>query len=157
MAIETVIQYLEQFGVADKVMEFSESSATVSLAAAAVGCEEGRIAKTLSFLVDEKAILIVAAGDVKIDNAKYKARFSTKAKMLSAEQLLTMVGHPIGGVCPFAVPEDVAVYLDDSLKRFPLVYPACGTANSAIGLTLKELETCSRAKGWVDVCKLKDA
>jgi len=129
------------------------SSATVELAAKAIGCEPGRIAKTLSFLTKDGPILIVAAGYVKIDNQKYKARFGEKAKMLSPEEAVALIGHPVGGVCPFAVNPGVRIYLDASLKRYDLVYPACGSANSAIGLTLDELEAVCGRPEWVDVCK----
>lgn len=153
MSIEKGRAYLRQRGYEDRVREFTVSSATVELAAQAVGCEPARIAKTLSFLVGEEAILIVAAGDAKIDNAKYKAQFHQKAKMLTPQQVLELVGHPVGGVCPFAIREGVAVYLDESLKRFETVFPACGSGNSAIQLTIPQLEETSRAAGWVDVCK----
>lgn len=153
MSIETVKTYLAQFGLEDRVQEFETSSATVELAAQAVGCEPARIAKTLSFLVDDAAILIVAAGDARIDNPKYKARFGTKAKMLTPNQAVELVGHAVGGVCPFAVHEGVKVYLDVSLKRFETVFPACGSANSAIELTCDELERCSQCEEWIDVCK----
>ena len=138
----------------DKILEFDVSSATVALAAQALGCEEQRIAKTLSLLVDEKAVLIVCAGDVKIDNPKFKAQFHTKAKMLSPEQVPQLIGHAVGGVCPFAVNEGVRVLLDESLKRFETVFPACGSSNSAIELTIPELEKYSGFEKWVDVCKL---
>lgn len=153
MAIDKVKAYFRQFGMEERIQEFDTSSATVELAAAALHCEPQRIAKTLSFLADGQAILIVAAGDVKIDNSKYKAQFKTKAKMLSAQQAETMIGHAVGGVCPFAVEEGVNIYLDQSLKRFTTVYPACGSANSAIELTIPELEKYSGYAGWVDVCK----
>ena len=153
MAIEKVKAYFAQYGMADRVQEFPVSSATVELAAQALHCEPCHIAKTLSFLVGDKAILIVAAGDAKIDNPKYKAQFGTKAKMLTPGQVGTMVGHGVGGVCPFAVNEGVAVYLDVSLKRFETVFPACGSSNSAIELTIPELERCSGYTAWVDVCK----
>ncbi len=139
--------------MADRVLEFDVSSATVELAAQAVGCEPCRIAKTLSFLADGQPILIVAAGDAKIDNPKYKARFAAKAKMLTPEEAETLVGHAVGGVCPFAVNEGVKVYLDESLKRFPTVFPACGSSNSAIELSIGELEKYSGFDSWVDVCK----
>lgn len=145
--------YLEEKGMGDRVKTFDVSSATVELAAKAVGCEPERIAKTLSFLVGEKAVLIVAAGDAKIDNHKYKETFHTKAKMLTPEQVTDLVGHQIGGVCPFGVNDGVEVYLDESLKRFEVVYPACGSANSAVELTVSELEACSGFTRWVDVCK----
>ncbi len=153
MAIDKVKAYFRQFGMEERIQEFDTSSATVELAAAALHCEPQRIAKTLSFLADGQAILIVAAGDVKIDNSKYKAQFKTKAKMLSAQQAETMIGHAVGGVCPFAVEEGVNIYLDQSLKRFTTVYPACGSANSAIELTIPELEKYSGAAAWIDVCK----
>lgn len=153
MAFDVAKEYLEKLGLGDRVMEFEESSATVELAALAVGCEPARIAKTLSFLVDGKAILIVAAGDVKVDNHRYKEQFKIKAKMLSAEEVVELVGHAVGGVCPFGVKEGVRVFLDQSLKRFDVVYPACGSANSAVKLTIPELEQCSGFEAWVDVCK----
>lgn len=153
MAIDKVKEYFKQYNIDDRIQEFDVSSATVELAAMALGCEGKRIAKTLSFLVDDKALLVVAAGDAKVDNPKYKATFSCKAKMLSYEQVEELVGHAVGGVCPFAIPEDVTVYLDESLKRFETVFPACGSSNSAIELTIAELEKYSNAKGWVDVCK----
>ena len=153
MAIDKVKEYFKQYNIEDRIQEFDVSSATVELAAMALGCEGKRIAKTLSFLVDDKALLVVAAGDAKVDNPKYKATFSCKAKMLSYEQVEELVGHAVGGVCPFAIPEDVTVYLDESLKRFDTVFPACGSSNSAIELTIAELEKYSNAKGWVDVCK----
>ena len=136
------------------MQEFEVSSATVALAAEALHCEPQRIAKTLSFIVDGNAILIVAAGDVKIDNAKYKKQFGTKAKMLSYEEVSEMIGHEVGGVCPFAVKEGVKVFLDESLRRFETVFPACGSSNSAIELTIPELEKYAGEDGWVDVCKL---
>ena len=129
------------------------SSATVQLAAAALGCEPERIAKTLSFMVDEKPILIVAAGDAKIDNPKYKAMFHTKAKMIHAEEVEGLIGHAVGGVCPFGINEGVTVYLDESLKRFITVFPACGSSNSAIELTIPELEKYSGYDSSIDVCK----
>lgn len=153
MAIDKVKEYFKQFGLEEKIREFEVSSATVELAAQALGCEGKRIAKTLSFLVDERAILIVAAGDAKIDNPKYKATFSCKAKMLSYDQVEELIGHAVGGVCPFAIHDNVTVYLDESLKRFETVFPACGSSNSAIELTIPELEKYSNYKGWVDVCK----
>ncbi len=137
----------------ERVLEFPVSSATVELAAQALHCEPCRIAKTLSFMVDGHAVLVVAAGDAKIDNAKYKAQFGTKAKMLSPMEAETLVGHAIGGVCPFAVNEGVEVYLDRSLQRFETVFPACGSGNSAIELKIPELETYSGYLQWIDVCK----
>ena len=156
MAIEIVREYFRKLGIEDRIQEFEVSSATVALAAQALHCEESRIAKTLSFHVGEKVILVVAAGDVKIDNAKYKAKFGTKAKMLSFEEAEPLIGHAVGGVCPFAVKEGVETYLDCSLKRFATVYPACGSANSAIELTPEELEKYSGCVEWVDVCKLAE-
>ena len=153
MAINKVKEYFKQYNMENRIQEFDVSSATVELAAEALGCEGKRIAKTLSFLVDDKAILIVAAGDAKIDNPKYKQAFSCKAKMLSYEQVEEMIGHAVGGVCPFAIDENVIVYLDESLKRFETVFPACGSSNSAIELTISELEKHSGATGWIDVCK----
>ena len=153
MAIEAVKAYFSQYGMADRVKEFEVSSATVELAAQALGCEPCRIAKTLSFMVDGHAVLIVAAGDAKIDNPKYKAQFGAKAKMLTPDEAETMVGHAVGGVCPFGVKEGVTVYLDESLKRFSTVFPACGSSNSAIELTIEELEKYSGYTCWVDVCK----
>ena len=156
MAIEIVREYFRKLGIEDRIQEFDVSSATVALAAQALHCEESRIAKTLSFHVGEKVILVVAAGDVKIDNAKYKAKFGTKAKMLSFEEAEPLIGHAVGGVCPFAVKDGVETYLDCSLKRFATVYPACGSANSAIELTPEELEKYSGCVEWVDVCKLAE-
>ncbi len=153
MAIEVVREYLKQWGADKRIIEFPTSSATVELAAQAAGCEPARIAKTLSFLVDDHAILIVMAGDVKVDNAKYKALFHTKAKMLSAEQVTEMIGHAVGGVCPFGVKEGVEVYLDESMKRFETVFPAAGSSNSAIEVTMEELEKFSGSAKWVDVSK----
>jgi prolyl-tRNA editing enzyme YbaK/EbsC (Cys-tRNA(Pro) deacylase) len=153
MAIEKVKEYFRQFGMEDRVLEFDVSSATVDLAAEALGCAPCRIAKTLSFLVGDSPILIVTAGDAKVDNAKYKARFGAKAKMLTVPQVEELVGHAVGGVCPFAVKAGVTVYLDESLKRFDTVFPACGSSNSAIELTIPELETYSGFDAWVDVCK----
>lgn len=156
MSIERVKDYFRARGMEKRVLEFPVSSATVALAAQALGCEPCRIAKTLSFLVEDKPVLIVAAGDAKIDNPKYKARFHTKAKMLTPEQAGELIGHAVGGVCPFAVKEGVTVYLDESLRRFDTVFPACGSANSAIELTIPELEEHSGYAGWVDVCKLPE-
>lgn len=153
MSIEKVREYFKGFGIDDRILELDVSSATVALAAKALGCEESRIAKTLSFLVDEKAVLIVCAGDVKIDNAKFKAQFKTKAKMLTAQQAAELIGHAVGGVCPFAVNEGVRVFLDESLKRFETVFPACGSSNSAIELKIGELEKYSGYEKWVDVSK----
>ncbi len=153
MAIEKVKDYFKQWGIEDKILEFDVSSATVELAAQAIGCEPERIAKTLSFMVDGKAILIVVAGDARIDNPKYKAQFSTKAKMLTPDEVNDYIGHAVGGVCPFGVNNSVTIYLDQSLKRFKTVYPACGSSNSAIELTIDELEKYSNYISWIDVCK----
>lgn len=153
MSIERVRAYFRSYGIEDRIQELDHSSATVLLAAEALGTEPCRIAKTLSFLVNGSPILIVAAGDARIDNAKYKAFFGTKAKMLSPEEAVELVGHAVGGVCPFAVNDSVTVYLDQSLRRFSTVFPACGSANSAIELTIPELEQYSGCKEWVDVCK----
>lgn len=153
MSVVRVREYLRQWGLQDRVKEFDVSSATVELAAQAVGCEPGRIAKTMSFMVDGRAILILLAGDVKIDNRKYKDRFHTKAVMLKADELEIWIGHPIGGVCPFDVKDTVDVYLDESLRRFEVVYPAAGSPSSAVELNLEELEQASRCKEWVDVSK----
>ena len=156
MSIEKVKEYFEQFGIADKIQEFSVSSATVELAAQALGCEPERIAKSMSFSVEGKPILIICAGDSKIANAKYKAKFGTKAKMLSFDEVEEKIGHAVGGVCPFAINNGVDVFLDESLKRFDFVYPAAGSSNSAIRLTIAELEKYSNFKEWVDVCKLPE-
>ena len=153
MAIERVKTYCKHFGMEDQIRVFEVSCSTGEMAAAALSCEPARIAKTLSFMVNGHAILIVAAGDMKIDNHKYKGQFGTKAKMLTPEEAETLVGHAVGGVCPFAVNEGVEVYLDASLKRFETVFPACGSSNSAIGLTIPELEKYAVPVQWVDVCK----
>lgn len=154
MSIEKVRAYFKAKGIEGRIKEFAISSATVPLAAKALNCEESRIAKTLSFHVGERVILVVAAGDAKINNAKYKAEFGTKAKMLSFEEAEPLLGHAIGGVCPFAVKEGVEVYLDVSMQRFSTVFPACGSSNSAIELSLKELEEYSGFVKWIDVCKI---
>ena len=154
MSVQAVRDYLEKFGYAERITEFNESTATVELAAAVVGVIPARIAKTLSFKVNEAVILIVAAGDAKIDNRKYKDKFGAKAKMLTAQEAIDLVGHPVGGVCPFAVKESVTVYLDESLKRFETVFPAAGSAGSAVKLSCDELFESSQAAEWVDVCKL---
>jgi len=153
MSIEKVREYFRKYNMEERVQDFEESSATVELAAKAVNCEPKRIAKTLSFKVEDKPILIVVAGDAKIDNAKYKAEFFKKAKMLTCEEVLETIGHPVGGVCPFAINDGVTVYLDESLKRLETVYPACGSSSSAIELTIEELEKYSNYSKWVDVCK----
>ncbi|MEA4965750.1 MAG: YbaK/EbsC family protein [Oscillospiraceae bacterium] len=154
MSIERVKHYFRELGMEDRILEFDVSSATVELAAQAAGVEPARIAKTLSFLLkDDRCVLVVTAGDAKVDNAKYKAFFGVKAKMLPHEAVPQYVGHAVGGVCPFVVNEGVAVYLDVSMKRFQTVFPAAGSANSAIELTLEELERFSGSKNWIDVCK----
>ena len=154
MSIEKVRAYFQRLGIADRIREFSVSSATVELAAVAVGVEPARIAKSLSFKVEEKPVIIVVAGDAKVDNSRYKAQFHTKAKMLTHEEAHTLIGHDVGGVCSFALPEDVRVYLDESLRRFETVFPAAGSDNSAIELTCDELEKySSNFTAWVDVCK----
>ena len=153
MSIERVKAYFRELGIEDRVREFDVSSATVELAAAALRCEPQRIAKTLSFLADGHGVLVVAAGDARIDNHKYKAQFGTKAKMLSPQEVEDLVGHGVGGVCPCGVKEGVEVYVDVSLKRFETVFPACGSSNSAIELTIPELEKYSGYVSWVDVCK----
>ena len=154
MSIDKVREYFKQFGIEDKIQELELSSATVELSAKALNCEGQRIAKSLSFKVDDVPILIISAGDAKIDNAKYKAFFKSKAKMLLPEEVKLFIGHEIGGVCPFGINENVKVYLDESLKRFNTVFPACGSSNSAIELTISELEKYSNFIEWVDVCKI---
>lgn len=154
MSIEKVKEYFKQFKMDDRIQEFTVSSATVELAAKALNCDPCRIAKSLSFLVKDNAILIITAGDAKIDNKKFKEHFQTKAKMLTPEEVRTFIGHEIGGVCPFAINNNIKVYLDNSLKRFTTVFPACGSSNSAIELTIDELEKFSNYTQWVDVCKL---
>ena len=156
MAIEKVREYFRPFGMEDKILEFEVSSATVELAAQALHYEEQRIAKTMSFMVDDHAILIVTAGDAKVQNGMFKAEFSCKAKMLSFEEVEPLIGHAVGGVCPFGINEGVKVYLDESLKRFETVFPACGSGNSAIELTIPQLEQYSNFEKWVDVCKLPE-
>lgn len=153
MALEKVISYFEQVGLRDRVMVFEQSSATVELAALAVGCEPAHIAKTMSFLQGEKAILIVTAGDARIENKKYKALFHQKAKMIPWDEVEGYIGHAPGGVCPFEIKEGVVTYLDESLKRFETVYPAAGSDNSAVALSIEELEKYSNSIGWIDVCK----
>lgn len=153
MSIEKVRAYFAAYGMEDRMLEFPVSSATVELAAQALNCAPCRIVKTLSFSVNGKPILIAAAGDAKVDNAKYKAKFGVKAKMLSHDDAATMIGHAVGGVCPFAVNEGVEVYLDVSMKRFGTVFPAAGSSNSAIELTIPEMEKYSNFSDWVDVCK----
>ena len=154
MSIEKVRKYFNNLGMEDRVLEFEVSSATVELAALALGCEGARIAKTLSFMVNGSPVLISTAGDARIDNRKYKEFFSAKAKMLTFEEAELLIGHAVGGVCPFAVNDGVKVYLDESLKRFETVFPACGSSNSAIELTIPEMEKyASNFVAWVDVCK----
>ena len=153
MSLEQVKQYFDSLGLGQRVHELAQSSATVEEAAVAVGCEPERIAKTMSFLLGEEPILIVTAGDARIDNKKYKEHFHQKAKMIPGELVEQYVGPAPGGVCPFVVPEKTRVFLDVSLKRFEIVYPAAGTSNSAVELSIKELEDCSRSREWIDVCK----
>ena len=154
MSLEKVKQYFRGVGLEDRVKVLAQSSATVEAAAIAVGCEPARIAKTMSFLAGDEAILIVAAGDVKIDNKKYKEFFHQKAKMIPFDEVEKYVGHAPGGVCPFVIPEGVKVYLDVSLKRFEIVYPAAGTGSSAVELSVDELAKYSKMQEWIDVCKL---
>ena len=156
MSIEIVREYLAAFGRDKDIMEFETSSATVELAAQALSCEPCRIAKTLSFSANEKTILIVTAGDAKIDNKKYKTFFGAKAKMLTFDEVTEKIGHAVGGVCPFAVNEGVDIYLDESLKRFESVFSACGSSNSAIELTPSQLEEYTSYIQWIDVCKLPE-
>ncbi|MBR2224136.1 MAG: YbaK/EbsC family protein [Christensenellaceae bacterium] len=151
--IEKVREYFKQFGIEDRILEFELSTATVALAAEAVGCEPNRIAKTLSFMTKEGPILILAAGLARIDNKKYKAQFAEKATMLTPDQAIELIGHAVGGVCPFGTKEGVRVYLDESLRAFETVYPACGSPNSAIKLTIPELEKYSNSLGFIDVTK----
>lgn len=153
MSIERVREYFAQYNMQDRIQEFAVSSATVELAAEALHTDAERIAKTLSFLVEDKPVLIVTAGDAKIDNPKFKAQFHTKAKMLGYDEVEPLIGHAVGGVCPFGVRDGVEVYLDISLKRFETVFPACGSANSAIELSIPELEQYSGFVSWIDVCK----
>lgn len=153
MAIEKARKHLEQFGLDGMIREFTVSSATVALAAEALGCEPARIAKSLTFMGSEGAIMVVAAGDARVDNKKFKERFGVKAKMLTPEQVDALIGHSVGGVCPFGVNPGVEVYLDESMKRFEVVFPACGSSNSCVELTLPQLEQASGTLGWVDVCK----
>ena len=153
MSYERAATHLERFGLRDRIKLFDVSSATVELAAQAVGCEPARIAKTLSFLLPDGPVLILAAGDARIDNHKYKALFHAKAKMLAFEEVEPLIGHGVGGVCPFGINEGIPVWLDESLRRFDIVYPAAGTSNSAVELDLAELERASQSLGWIDVCK----
>ncbi len=157
MSVQAVREYLDKFGFGDRIREFDTSSATVELAAAALGTEGKKIAKSISLCSpDSTCMLVVCAGDCKIDNAKFKARFGIKAKMLTPDAALSLTGHAVGGVCPFALPAGVAVYLDESLKRFETVFPAAGSSNSALELSPEELYLASGAASWVDVCKLRD-
>lgn len=153
MSVEVVKEYFKKFGIEDKVMEFPVSSATVEDAAKALNCEGKRIAKTMSFIVDDNPILVVMAGDAKVDNPKYKSRFNTKAKMINGDEVENFIGFAPGGVCPFGINEGVKVYLDESLKRFDTVFPACGSSNSAIELNIEELEKYSGSTEWVDIGK----
>lgn len=157
MAYEEAFAYLQSKGYGDRVQTFDVSSATVELAAAAVGTEPARIAKSLTFMVEEQPVMIICAGDAKINNSKYKGVFHKKATMLMAEEVHRLIGHDVGGVCPFGIKDGVAVYLDVSLKRFEKVYPACGSASSAVELTPEELEQLSGSKAWIDVCKIPEA
>ena len=156
MSLDSATEYLKQFGVEDRIQVFDVSSATVDLAAQAVGVEGARIAKTLSFKTADGCMLILAAGDARIDNHKFKDKFHFKAKMLSADEVLELVGHPVGGVCPFGIKPGIPVYLDVSMKRFETVFPAVGSGNSAIELNLDELFEYSKALEWIDVCKLPE-
>ena len=153
MSLAKAKEYLKKFELENKIMEFPVSSATVEEAAKAINCKEGEIVKTLSFIVDDKPILIAISGDSKIDNSKFKEEFHTKARMIPFDSVEDLTGHAVGGVCPFGINENVDVYLDNSLKRFEIIYPACGSSNSAVKLTLNELEKTSNYKKWVDVCK----
>lgn len=153
MSIDKVRNYFQEYNIEDNIIELSTSTATVKEAAESLGTEECRIAKSLSFIVEDKPIIIVVAGDAKIDNSKYKGYFHNKAKMIPFEEVNNLIGHNPGGVCPFAINEGVIVYLDESLKRFDYVYPACGSSNSAIKLTIEELEKYSNYTTWIDVCK----
>ena len=156
MSIERAKEYLKQYNLSDRVMVFSISSATVKDAAIAVGCAEGEIAKSLTFLIDDSPIMILAEGTAKIDNAKYKAEFHTKAKMIPFEDVERLIGHAAGGVCPFGINDGVKVYLDVSLKKYDIVYPAAGNDKSAVKLSIEELEKASKFIKWVDVCKVAE-
>lgn len=155
MSIEKVREYFKTLNIDGRILEFDVSSATVELAAKALNCEGARIAKSISFMKNDEPILVVTAGDMKIDNAKYKKKFGVKAKMLTPDEAAKLIGHAVGGVCPFAVNDGVKVYLDESLKRFDTVFPACGSSSSAIEVTVAELEKLSKYDEWVDVCKTK--
>ena len=156
MAFEKARAFLAERGMEDRILQFDVSSATVELAAAAIGCAPQRIAKSLTFLTANGPVMVVCAGDAKIANPKYKAQFGEKAKMLSREEVTALIGHDVGGVCPFGINDGVRVYLDVSLKRFDVVYPACGNASSAVRLTPDELENLSNAIGWIDVCAIPE-
>lgn len=153
MSLVKAKEYLQKYGLENNIMEFSVSSATVEEAAKAINCKEEEIVKTLAFIVGEKPILIATTGDSKIDNSKFKKEFNVKAKMIPFEDVEKLVGHSVGGICPFGIKENVDVYLDDSIKRFKIIYPACGSSNSAVKLTVEELEKASNCKKWIDVCK----
>lgn len=153
MSLVRAKEYLKKYNLENDILEFDISSATVELAAKAIGCEAREIAKTLSFIVNDSAILVVAAGDVKVDNNKFKQEFGVKAKMIDKEQVESLIGHAVGGVCPFGVNKGVKIYLDVSLKRLDTVYPACGSSNSAIKLTLEKLQEIINCDKWIDVCK----
>ena len=153
MAFERAKKHLEKHGLVDRIIEFPISTATVKLAAEALGCTDGEIAKSMAFFIGEEAILIISAGDKKIDNLKYKQCFKVKAKMIAYEEVEEYIGHAAGGVCPFGINENVKVYLDESLKVYEYVYPACGTANTAVKLRIEDLEKASNYVEWVDVCK----
>lgn len=157
MAFDIAKKHLEDKGYSDRIMVFDVSSATVELAAKAVGTEPARIAKSLTFMVDDTAVMVICAGDAKVANSKFKAFFHTKAKMLTYEEVGTMIGHNVGGVCPFGINPGVKVYLDESLKRFDIIYPACGSDNSAVRLTIAELEDASDYIEWIDVCNIPEA
>lgn len=153
MSLEKAKEYLQKYGLEKRIMEFDVSSATVEEASKAINCKQEEIAKTLSFIVDDTPILIVVSGDSKIDNSKFKTEFHTKAKMIPFDSVEELIGHAVGGVCPFGINKNVEVYLDNSLKRFNIIYPACGSSNSAVRFTLEELEKTSNYKKWIDVCK----
>jgi len=157
MAFDIAKKHLEDKGYADRIMVFDLSSATVELAATAVGTEPARIAKSLTFMVDDTAVMVICAGDAKVANSKFKAFFHTKAKMLTYDEVGAMIGHNVGGVCPFGINPGVKVYLDESLKRFDIVYPACGSDNSAVRLSIAELEDASDYLEWIDVCNIPEA
>ena len=154
MSIEKVKEFFNELGIEDRIIEFNVSSATVALAAEALGCDGARIAKSLSFKLPDGPIIVVCAGDARIDNPKYKEKFGYKAKMLSPDEVIELIGHTVGGVCPFAIKSGVRVFLDASLKRFKTVFPACGSSSSAIEMTVEELEKYSGYTEWVDVCKI---